>query len=268
MFNNSFALGSLDPSGAAATWRARLSGNTKNLFTSASSAAEYRFQGNQPKIQNSYNYKQRVSAGIRGVAFDQQNDDNYWRSKQIQPTINRPLGSGIRQAALINEGIYNINPIAGTNAFGGGVVSRASGLNPTNYSLATSDDIEDRLRAHAVPANDPMSAEFAKSLPAGQKLDPGNVEGDAMVNTFASDNSIARNAKTQAWDSKLFPAEALDEDINYDGAQPFGTPGNTSLEYVRKASIRQINEQVSNKTTNDILTNYRNAFKRDRKSVV
>jgi hypothetical protein len=263
MFNNSFALGSLDPSGAAATWRARLSGNTKNLFTSASSAAEYRFQGNQPKIQNSYNYKQRVSAGIRGVAFDQQNDDNYWRSKQIQPTINRPLGSGIRQAALINEGIYNINPIAGTNAFGGGVVSRASGLNPTNYSLATSDDIEDRLRAHAVPANDPMSAEFAKSLPAGQKLDPGNVEGDAMVNTFASDNSIARNAKTQAWDSKLFPAEALDEDINYDGAQPFGTPGNTSLEYVRKASIRQINEQVSNKTTNDILTNYRNAFKRN-----
>ena len=262
MFNNSYQLGSLDPSGAAATWRASLSKNRGNLFTSASSAAEYRFQGNQPKIQNAYNYKKRVVTGIRGVAFDQQADDKYWQSKQIQPTINRPLGAGIRQAMLINEGIYNINPIAGTNSFGGGVVSRASGLNPTNYSISTSDDIEDRLRAHAVPASDPMSAEFAKALPQGQKLDPGNVEGDAMVNTFASDQSIARNAKTQVWDSNLFPADNEEDDGSGD-ANPFQDKANTSLEYIRKASISKVNEELSNKTVNDILAGYRNAFNRN-----
>ena len=262
MFSNSFQIGSLDPSGAAATWRASLSRNKKNLYTSASTAAEYRFQGNQPKIQNAYNYKKRVVTGIRGAAFDQQTDDKYWQTKQIQPTINRPLGSGIRQAMLINEGVYNINPIAGTNAFGGGVVSRASGLNPTNYSISNTDDIEDRLRAHAVPANDPLSAEFAKGLPQGQQLDPGNVEGDAMINTFANDNSIARNAKTQVWDSNLFPS-GQDAEVDEGVANPFGNANNTSLEYVRKASLGRINDEVNNKTVSAILANYRNSYRRN-----
>jgi hypothetical protein len=269
MFSNAFQLGSLDPSGAASTWRAHLSKNNKNIYTSASTSAEYRSQGNQPKIQNAYNYKKTVVTGIRGAAFDQQTDDRYWQTKQIQPTINRPLGAGIRQAMLINEGVYNINPIAGTNSFGGGVVSRASGLNPTNYSISTSDDIEDRLRAHAVPANDPLSAEFAKNLPQGQKLDPGNVEGDAMLNTFANDNSIARNAKTQVWDSNLFPSGpgglggGVEGPLPADIADPFGNGDNTSLEYIRKASISRINDEVNNKSVNSILANYRNSFRRN-----
>jgi hypothetical protein len=113
-----------------------------------------------------------------------------------------------------------------------------------------------------VPANDPLSAEFAKNLPQGQKLDPGNVEGDAMLNTFVNDNSIARNAKTQVWDSNLFPS-GQDPDIDEGIANPFGDANNTSLEYIRKASLSRINDEVGNKTTSAILANYRNSFRRN-----
>lgn len=196
--------GIADPSGAASTWRAYYSGRLTNLFTKSSTSAEYRLMGNQIKNNNSYNYKKQVVTGIHGTPFDQQTDDNYWQSKQMLPNINRPLGSGINNAAIINEGIYNINPIAGSNDFSGGVVSRASGLNPTNYSLVNTTDIVDRLRANTVPSDNPMSAQYAKNLTAGAQLDPKNIEGDQMLNTFANDNSNARNAKTQVLDTNLY----------------------------------------------------------------
>ncbi len=175
------------------------------MYTPASTAAEYRFQGNQPKIQNAYNYKKQVITGIHGLPFDQQNDDRYWQTKQILPNILRPLGSGIKNAAIINEGVYNINPIAGTNNFGGSDISLASGTNPTNYSIVNTTDIEDRLRAHAVPANDPLSAEYAVRLAPDAQMNPNSVEGDPMLNTFRSDESIMRNAASQIYDENLMP---------------------------------------------------------------
>jgi hypothetical protein len=255
----SYKIGVCDPSGAAATWRANLTKNLGDLYTPASTAAEYRFQGNQPKIQNAYNYKKQVSTGIRGTPFDQQNDENYWQSKQIQPNINRPLGSGLRNAAIINEGVYNINPIAGTNSFDGGVISAASGLNPMNYTLVNTDDIEDRLRAHAVPASNPLSAEFAKNLTPGAKMDPLNVEGDAMLNTFRSDNSLARNAKTQVYDKNLMP-------LNEEGTafeEPF-TDSNNSLEYARLARLNATANTLSQQNPASILSNYRRQLANDR----
>ncbi len=182
------------------------------MYTPASTAAEFRFQGNQPKIQNAYNYKKQVITGIHGLPFDQQNDDKYWQTKQILPNILRPLGYGIKNAAIINEGVYNINPIAGTNNFGGSDISLASGTNPTNYSIVNTTDIEDRLRAHAVPANNPLSAEYAKNLAPDAQLDPNSVEGDPMINTFRSEQSILRNAQSQIYDESLMPADGEEGD--------------------------------------------------------
>lgn len=149
--------------------------------------------------------------GIHGLPFDQQNDDRYWQTKQILPNILRPLGSGIKNAAIINEGVYNINPIAGTNNFGGSDISLASGTNPTNYSIVNTSDIEDRLRAHAVPANNPLSAEFAQNLAPDAQLKPNSVEGDPMLNTFRTEESILRNAQSQVYDENLITAEGADE---------------------------------------------------------
>jgi hypothetical protein len=203
MAHQALLMGVLDPSGAAATWRSVYSKRKGAIITGQSAASEYKNQGNQPKINNAYNYKKQVITGIHGLPFDQQNDDNYWQSKQMLPNIMRPLGSGIRNAAIINEGVYNINPIAGTNNFGGGLVSTASGMNPTNYTLLDSSDLQDRLRANAVPENDPLSAQFALRLPRGQQIDTNNIEGDAQLNTFESQSSILRNAKTQLYNSQM-----------------------------------------------------------------
>lgn len=212
------------------------------MYTPASTAAEYRFQGNQPKIQNAYNYKKQVITGIHGLPFDQQNDDRYWQTKQILPNILRPLGSGIKNAAIINEGVYNINPIAGTNNFGGGDISLASGTNPTNYSIVNTTDIEDRLRAHAVPANDPLSAEFAKSIAPDAQLNPNSVEGDPMLNTFRSEESIMRNAASQIYDENLMP----------DGEE--GDPPTESLVYGRlRANLLQASRTMKNTNSHDAL---------------
>ena len=211
--SSSMILGIADPSGAAATWRVKYSGKKSDLYTPASTASEYRLQGNQPKIQNAYNYKKQVITGIHGLAYDQQNDDNYWQSKQLLPNILRPLGSGIKNAAIINEGVYNINPIGGTNMFGGGDVSVASGINPTNYSIVNTSDIEDRLRANAVPANDPLSAAYAQKLASGARIDPNNVEGDALLNNFRSESSVLRNAKSQVYNTSAIDAYQGDQPI-------------------------------------------------------
>lgn len=202
----SMVTGIIDPSGASATWRGYNLG-LSNIFTKESTNSEYRFQGNQPKLQNAFNYKKVVATGVHGTPFDQQNDDNYWQSKQLLPNIRRPIGNGIKNALMINEGVYNINPIAGTNSFGGSQITKSSGLNPTNYSLVNTSDIDDRLRANAVPKNDPLSAQYAQGLTTGDKLDPNNIEGDAQLNNFTNDNSIARNAKTQLLDKNLINPE-------------------------------------------------------------
>ena len=236
---NQMKLGIADPSGAAATWRKAYSRNSANLFTGASIASEFRQQGDQPSIQNKYNYKKQVITGIHGLPFDQQNDDNYWQSKQMLPNILRPLGNGIRNAMLINEGVYNINPIGGTNEYGGGLVSLASGLNPTNYSISNTNDIQDRLRANAVPENDPLSAQFALRLPQGQAFDPNNIEGDAMLNTFESETSVIRNAKTQAYNGNM---------------QPAGFEG--SFGYARKRNaLMRLNDKLKNVSKESMLSN-------------
>jgi hypothetical protein len=209
-WSQSMILGVLDPSGAAATWRAYYSHNRKNIITASSSSAEFRTTGEPISMNNRFNYKKNVSAGTRGTAFDQQDDDNYWQSKQMQPLILRPLGSGIRNAMLINEGESHTNPIAGTNDFSGGMVSRASGMNPMNYTLVDSNDISDRLRANTVSANDPLSAQYALSLSQGQKMDPNNIEGNAMLNTFQSEESAVRQSKTQLINSELFASQDVD----------------------------------------------------------
>lgn len=212
MAQQSMALGMTDPSGAAATWRAYISRNVKNIVTASSIAAEFRSVGDPISINNRYNYKQRVVTGIHGTPFDQQTDENYWQSKQMLPNILRPLGSGIKNASIVNQGIYNINPIGGTNDFSGAVISRASGVNPTNYTLVGTDDLQDRIRANAVPANDPLSAQYASQLAPGAQIDPNNIEGDAQVNTFASKQSINRQAKTQLIDPNLVdPNSAIDD---------------------------------------------------------
>lgn len=203
MAQQSMALGMTDPSGAAATWRAYMSRNVKNIVTASSIAAEFRSVGDPISMNNRYNYKQKVVTGIHGTPFDQQTDDNYWQSKQMLPNILRPLGSGLKNAAIINQGIYNINPIGGTNDFSGAVISRASGVNPTNYTLVGTDDLQDRIRANAVPSNDPLSAQYASQLAPGAQIDPNNIEGDAQINTFASKQSINRQAKTQLIDPNL-----------------------------------------------------------------
>lgn len=211
MAQQSMALGMTDPSGAASTWRAYMSRNIKNIVTASSIAAEFRSVGDPISINNRYNYKMKVVTGIHGTPFDQQTDDNYWQSKQMLPNILRPLGSGIKNAAIINQGIYNINPIGGTNNFSGSSISAASGINPTNYTLVGTDDLQDRIRANRVPANDPLSAQYAAQLAPGSQLDSNNIEGDAQVNSFASEQSINRQAKSQIIDPNLIDP---DTDIN------------------------------------------------------
>jgi hypothetical protein len=203
-------LGVLDPSGAAATWRAYYSNNRKNIITTSSASAEFRTTGEPISMNNKFNYKKDVSAGTRGTAFDQQDDDNYWQSKQMQPLILRPLGSGIRNAMLINEGESHTNPIAGTNDFSGGLVSRASGMNPMNYTLIDSNDISDRLRANTVSANDPLSAQYALRLAPGNQMDPKNIEGNPLLNTFQTEESAQRQAKTQLVNGELFAYQDID----------------------------------------------------------
>jgi hypothetical protein len=212
----SMILGNLDPSGAAATWRAYYSKRMDRIITTSSAASEFRTFGNMIRDNHAFNFKRQCVTGIRGAAFDQQTDQEYWQNKQLLPNINRPLGSGPRNAAIINEGVYNINPIAGTNDFSGMVISRATGLNPTNYSLVNTDDIQDRLRANTVPSNDPLSAQFALRLQAGNQVDPNNVEGDAMVNTFQNKQSIARAAKTQVIDENLVSADSEFQDPTFE----------------------------------------------------
>jgi hypothetical protein len=212
----SMILGNLDPSGAASTWRAYYSKKMDRIFTSASVASEFRTFGNMIQDNHSFNYKRQCVTGVRGAPFDQQTDQEYWQNKQLLPNINRPLGGGPRNAAIINEGVYNINPIAGTNDFSGNVISRATGLNPTNYSLVNTDDIQDRVRANAVPSNDPLSAQFAMRLQPGNQIDPNNVEGDAMVNTFQNKQSIARAAKSQVIDENLVSADSSVTDPTFE----------------------------------------------------
>ena len=225
-------------------------GKKSELYTPASTASEYKFQGNQPKIQNAYNYKKQVSVGIHGLPFDQQNDENYWQSKQILPNINRPLGSGIKNALLINEGVYNINPIAGTNNFSGLNISVASGLNPTNYSIANTDDIEDRIRANAVAANDPLSAQYAKGLVApGAQIDPNNVEGDAMLNSYRSESSVMRNAKAQVYDSNL---KVAGQDFPYDN------DGEGIIYGQLRANLYQLKKSFQGRTFMDTATSFLN----------
>lgn len=226
-----------------------MSGKKSEIYTPDSTAAEYRFQGNQPKIQNAYNYKKQVITGIHGLPFDQQNDDRYWQTKQILPNILRPLGTGIKNAAIINEGVYNINPIAGTNNFGGRSISLASGLNPTNYSLVNSSDIEDRLRANAVPANNPLSAQYAQKLAPDAQMDPNNVEGDAMLNTFRSEESIQRNAKSQVYDENLTTTESPDEPGSF-------YQGESSIYGKLRANLNHATRVIRGADTTDIMRNF------------
>lgn len=138
--------------------------------------------------------------------------------------------------------MYNINPIAGTNNFGGSEISLASGTNPTNYSIVNTTDIEDRLRAHAVPANNPLSAEFAKSLAPDAQIDTNNVEGDPMLNTFRSEQSIMRNAASQIYDENLMPD-------GEDGEQP-----NESLVYGRlRMGLHKAQHAMRNIQPNEVL---------------
>ena len=56
-----------------------------------------------------------------------------------------------------------------------------------------------------------MSAQYAAQLAPGQQFDANNIEGDAQINTFASRQSINRQAKTQIIDPNLVDPNA---DIN------------------------------------------------------
>ena len=187
--------------------------------------------------------------GIHGLPFDQQNDDRYWQTKQILPNILRPLGTGIKNAAIINEGVYNINPIAGTNNFGGRSISLASGLNPTNYSLVNSSDIEDRLRANAVPENDPLSAQYAVKLAPDAQMNPNSVEGDAMLNTFRSEESIQRNAQSQVYDENLTTTESPDEPGSF-------YKGESSIYGKLRANLNYASRVVRGIDTSDVMRNF------------
>jgi len=104
----------------------------------------------------------------------------------------------------MREMMYDINPIAGTNQFDGNLVSFATGFNPTNWSLAGNlQDIEDRMRGSMVPAQDPLSAQYAYSLVRGDPIDPNNIEGDATLNTFETQAARVRAAQAQGYDESL-----------------------------------------------------------------
>lgn len=232
-----------DPSGAAATWRAHLYKKKSDIYTPESSNAEYRQQGNQPRVNNAFNYKKKDVSGVHGQPDGVQMDFLYWQNKEMLPNIRLPLGKGFE--AIVRENQYDTNPIAGTNLLSGLVVSKASGFNPTNFSLAGNPlDIEDRVRMGAVPAKDPMSAQYAMSLLRGQAIDLSEAnqgEGDALSNTYQSEAQRARAARAQGYQTDL-------PDYQKDASGP---QNKEEASWYRKKMAQQLSQGLTQKGFED-----------------
>lgn len=114
-------------------------------------------------------------AGIPGQANYSRSMDTLYQAKEMAPPLIRPMTKNT--PLIVSEASRAINPIAGGNYFSDLMVTKATGLNPTNYSLLGNDDIRDRLLAHNVAASNPLSPEYALAI-AGDGFVKPNIPFD------------------------------------------------------------------------------------------
>lgn len=176
--NQTLVQSRLDPTGANATWRKATYGK---LGMNLTDRAAFLDIGDAPTLHNKFNAEPRDVIGLQGKPFYAQRNAQWYQNKQWDLYVMRPITKNT--PLIVTEASRSVNPIAGGNFFSDSLITRATGVNPTNYAIFGTDDIKDRLKAHNVSANNPLSPEFALRIGQSEQAGTAAIPQNTVMNS-------------------------------------------------------------------------------------